>query len=119
MYNNDELKEITIKNRTCCHFDDIITFEGFDLDNILLDEKSYEIVLVYNISYRTLIGAKSLLIRLIKIHEFIRVYDGTRYLVLFGAEKFDFIYNRITYIISHSCSWLIRSFASKKNIDFA
>ena len=30
---------------------------------------------------------------------FIRVYDRTRYLVLFRAEKYDFIYNRIRYII--------------------
>ena len=31
---------------------------------------------------------------------FIRVYDGTRYLVLFGSEKCDSIYNRITHLIS-------------------
>ena len=31
---------------------------------------------------------------------FIRVYDGTRYLVLFGPEKYDVIYNRIRYMIS-------------------
>ena len=27
------------------------------------------------------------------------VYDGTRYLVFFGNEKYDFIYNRIGYLI--------------------
>ena len=27
--------------------------------------------------------------------EFIRVYDGNTYLVLFGLEKYDDIYNRI------------------------
>ena len=32
---------------------------------------------------------------------FIRDYDGTRYLVLFGPEKYDSIYNRIRYLISH------------------
>ena len=32
---------------------------------------------------------------------FIRVYDGTRYLVLFGPEKYDSTYNRIRYLISH------------------
>ena len=26
--------------------------------------------------------------------------DGTRYLVLFGSEKYDYIYNRIRYLIS-------------------
>ena len=30
---------------------------------------------------------------------FIRDYDGTRYLVLFGLEKYDAIYDRIRYII--------------------
>ena len=37
----------------------------------------------YDISYKTLIGAKPLRIRLNKIDGFIIVYDGTRYLVLF------------------------------------
>ena len=48
--------------------------------------------------YKTLAGAKSLHIRFDKIDGFIRVYDGTRYLVLFGAGKFHFIYNRIWYL---------------------
>ena len=58
MENNDELKETNIKNRTCYYLDDIIRFEDFDLDNIFIDEKSYENILVYNISYKTLIGVK-------------------------------------------------------------
>ena len=41
---------------------------------------------------------KSLRIRFDKIDGFLRVYDGTRYLVLFGAEKYDSIYN-IRYLI--------------------
>ena len=39
-------------------------------------------------------------IRFYKIDGFIRVYDGTRYLVLFESEKYDFIYNKIRYLIS-------------------
>ena len=50
MGSNNELKEIDIKNCTCCYFNNIIKFEDFDLDNILMNEKSYEDVLVYNIS---------------------------------------------------------------------
>ena len=46
-----------------------------------------------------MIGTKSLCIRSNKINGFIRVYDGTRYLVLFGAEKYYFIYNWISYLI--------------------
>ena len=29
--------------------------------------------------------------------------DETRYLVLFGSEKYDFIYNRIRYLIGIKC----------------
>ena len=40
------------------HFNDIIKTDDFDLDNILIDIKSYENVLVYNISYKSLISSK-------------------------------------------------------------
>ena len=59
-----------IKNCTYYYFDDIIKIEDFDFDIILLDEKSYENILI---------GAKSLRIKFDKVDEFIRVYDGTRY----------------------------------------
>ena len=39
MENNNKLKQIDIKSRTCYYFNDIIKFEDFDLDNILIDEK--------------------------------------------------------------------------------
>ena len=95
MERNDELQEIDIKNCTCYYFDDIIKTDNFDFNNILIDERSYENILIYNISYNTLIGAKSFRIRFDKVEEFIRVYDGTRYLVLFEPEKYNAIYNRI------------------------
>ena len=40
------------------HVINTMTFE--DLDNILIDEYSQEKILVYNISYKTLIGTKPL-----------------------------------------------------------
>ena len=58
MESNDELKQINIKTFTCYYFDDIIEIE--DLDNILIDEKSYENILAHNILYKTLIDAKPL-----------------------------------------------------------
>ena len=97
---NNELKEINIKNRNCYYFSDITKIEDFDLDNISIDDKSYENILVYNISYKSLIDSKPLRIRFNKIDGFIRVYDKTRYLILFGSEKYDSIYNRIRYLIS-------------------
>ena len=58
-----------------------------------------------------MIDAKHLHIRFDKIYGFIRVYDGTRYLVLFGGEKYDSI-SRVrcpigvesgaTHVISHN-----------------
>ena len=60
---NNEYKKVSIKIRTCYYFDDIIKIEHFDFDNILLDEKSYENVSIYDISYKSLIGAKPLRIR--------------------------------------------------------
>ena len=95
MESNDKLKVIDIKNRTCYYFDYIIKIEDFDHDNILVDEKSYENILAYNISDINLIIAKPLRIRFNKVDGFNRVYDETRYLVLFGSEKND--------SISHKC----------------
>ena len=40
---------------------------------------------------------KPLRIKLDKIDGFIRIYDGIRYLTLFGCEKYDAIYNKIRY----------------------
>ena len=52
-------------------------------------------------------GVKPSRLRFHKIDGFIRVYDGTRYLVLIGGEKYDSIYlvgvkSGITYVISHN-----------------
>ena len=95
MESNDKLKEIDIKNCTCYYFNNIIKIEDFDFDNV----KSYKNILVHDISYKTLIGAKPFDIRFDKRNEFIRVYNGARYLVLFGLEKYDPNFYRIGYII--------------------
>ena len=39
---NNEFKKVYIKNRTCYYFDDIIKIKDFDINNLLVDEKSYE-----------------------------------------------------------------------------
>ena len=63
---NNEFRKVRTKNRTCYYFDDIIKLEDFDLDNILIDEKSYEDILIYGISYKTLINSNLCLLDLIK-----------------------------------------------------
>ena len=96
---NNEFNNIRIKNGTCYYFNDIIKLEEFDVDYALIDEKSNKNILIYDI-YKTLIEIKPLRIRFDKIDWFIRIYDGTRCLVLFGSEKYDAINNRIRYLIS-------------------
>ena len=59
------------------------SLKDFGLDNILIDEKSFENVLVCNISYKLL----ALRIRFDKIDGFIRVYDGTTILGNIFATK--------------------------------
>ena len=45
----NKFKKAHIKNRACYYFNDIIKLEGFDLDIILIDEKSHENIVVYDI----------------------------------------------------------------------
>ena len=47
-----------------------------------------------------MIVAKPLRIRFDKVDVFIKIYDGSRYLALYGPEKYDAAYGRIRYIIS-------------------
>ena len=77
------------------------------------------------ILYKTLIGAKPLNIRFDKIDRFIRIPNGSRYLVLFGLENYA-SYTRIRYlkkaVYSLLCKnqyWFIWFFTSRKNTDFA
>ena len=83
--------------------------------------------------HRTLIVLKPLGIGFDKTDGLIKVYDDTRYLVLFLPEKHDAIYNRIRYLISRKMryficyfsklsknkSFFISFFASRESSDFA
>ena len=70
---SNELREIHIKNCTCYYFDDIIKIEDFDFDNIIIDEKLYKKLLVYDTSYKTLFGSEPVHIRFDEVRGFIRV----------------------------------------------
>ena len=96
---NNEFKKARIKNLTCYYFDDIIELKDFDFDNILIDKKSHENILIYSILYKNLIGPKPLRIRFDKIYGFIKAYYGTKHLALLSSEKYDAIYNRMRYLI--------------------
>ena len=72
---NNEFKKFRTKKRKCYYFDDIINLEDFDLDNILIEEKSHENILIY----------ENILIQNQR-DGFIGIYDGTKYLT-FLAQK--------------------------------
>ena len=58
MERNDKLRSY--------YLDDMNEVEDFDLDNILIDEKLYENIIVYNISHKSLIHPKPLRLDSIK-----------------------------------------------------
>ena len=87
-------KNIYIKNCTGCYFNDIMRVTDMDFNDILLNEKtykSYEKLLIYDVSYKTFMAAKPLGIRFDKTYGFIKIYNGIRYLVLFAFEQYDAI----------------------------
>ena len=59
MESKNGFAKINIKNRTCYHFDDIMTVIDIDFNNILLNKKPYKNLLIYNISYKTVMDEKS------------------------------------------------------------
>ena len=64
---NNKFQKVNIKNRTSNYFDNIIKLEDFDLDNILIDKKSDENILIYDILFKALIDPKPLSLRFNKI----------------------------------------------------
>ena len=58
-------------------------------------------------------------IKLNEIDAFIRIYDGTRNLTLFGSENYDAIYNRIRCLISlkSSITYTFSHYFAKIKVD--
>ena len=59
-------------------------------------------------------GAKPFRIWFEKIDGFIKIYDGTRCLVLFASERYNAIYNKIKYLLSENSG-----FTDSTNHNFA
>ena len=75
--------------------------------------------MIYNISYKTLIGSKPFRLRFDKIDGFIRIYEGTRYLTLFGSDKCYAIYDKIRYLINlkSSITYIFSHYFVKIEVD--
>ena len=75
---------------------------------------------MYDISYKTLIGSKSLHIRFDRKDGFIRIYDWTRSLTLIHSEKHYAIYDRTRYLTSllRSITYIFSDYFAKIKVDF-
>ena len=71
-----------------------------DSGKILLDEKIYKNILIYDISYKTFMGSKLLRIWFDKIDGFIKIYDRIRYSLILAHCWFDEISDSIKYLTS-------------------
>ena len=80
------------------YFNDIMRVGSINFYDFLLTEKLHKNTLIYDISYKSFMVAKPLHVWLKKIDGFVKIYDGTRYFVLFGPEPYDAIYTRIRYL---------------------
>ena len=75
--------------------------------------------MIYDISYKTLIGSKPLRIRFDRIDGNIKIYDETRYLAFFDTKIYDAVYGRISYLISlkSSVTYIFSHCFAKVKVD--
>ena len=66
-----------------------------------------------------MIGSKPLRIRFDKIDGIIKIYDGTRYLTLFGTKKHDAVYDKTRYLLSKKSgiTYIFSHYFAKIKVD--
>ena len=99
MESKNEFEKNDIKNNTCYYFNVLMAAMDIDSWNILLDEKLYKNILIYDIWHKAFMGLKSLGIWFNKIEWFFKIYDGIKYLILFGHNWYDETCDKIRYLI--------------------
>ena len=101
MKSKNELKENGVKNVVCYYFDGLINGSKINFSNILWSKKLYQIISVYNISYKSPAGLIPWCIRFNKIDECIISLDGKiKHLVLFDYGLLDKICDKIKILVS-------------------
>ena len=108
-------KDIDVKSRTYYFFDDIINTKNFDLNNIEINEKSYENILIYYIGYVTIKDYKYLKINSInplylifsKVNGYFQEINKNKYLMLLSTneskekvKKYEEFWSKIKDLIS-------------------
>ena len=92
---NNKVKDIDIKTRSYCFFDDIINIKNFDQNNIKIDEKSYKDILIYYIGYVTIKDLKyekiysvnPLYLIFRKVNGYFEEINKNRYLILVPTNE--------------------------------
>ena len=101
MKSKNELKENGVKNVVCYYFDGIINGSKINFSNILWSKKLYQIISVYNISYKSPAGLIPWCIRFNKVDECIISLEGKiKHLVLFDYGLLDKICDKIKILVS-------------------
>ena len=97
---SNKVKDMDIKKRTYCFFNDMVNITSFDLNNIKLDEKSYKSILIYYIGYATIKDSKYVKIysenplNLIfsKVNGYLEEINQNKYLTLVPSNESKKIY---------------------------
>ena len=92
----ETIKQINIKNRTYCFYNDIIDLETFDSSQLKLDKKSYKDISIYNIGYITIKkisncknihSVNPLYLRINGASGYIEENDANKYLIIDSLDK--------------------------------
>ena len=78
------------------YFNDIIKIKNFDFGNMLLDENSYGNILVHDILYKTLIGAKPLCIMFGENKYYLQVYLNNYAYKTVSTQRVDYLEDNIS-----------------------
>lgn len=84
------IREMDIKNYIYYLFDVVINIKSLDLNNIKIDEKLYQDILIYYNGYVTSNSVKTLYIIINKANEYIEENNGNNYL----AQNSQFLWTK-------------------------
>ena len=84
------IREMDIKNYIYYLFDVVINIKSLDMNNIKIDEKLYQDILIYYNGYVTSNSVKTLYIIINKANEYIEENNGNNYL----AQNSQFLWTK-------------------------
>ena len=91
----NQVKDISLKDRTYYFFDNIINIKNFDPNSIKIDEKLYKNILIYYIGYVTtkyskypkIISVNPLYLIINKVNGYFEKINGNQYLMLVPTNE--------------------------------